>query len=658
MNDLLLLDTTIRDGSYVVNFQFTANDTAIIASSLDRAGVPLIEVGHGLGMSAGKDKLMLAAVSDEEYLRAASTSVKNGKWGMFFIPGIGTMDDIKMAADHGMDFIRIGTNVTDVTQSSPYVEKAKSLGLITFSNLMKTYALAPKHVGQVAKVVENLGFDYVCVVDSAGGMFPDDLVAYFSEIRSSSNMKIGFHGHNNLGLGIANSLKAVDLGAAVVDTSVRGLGRSSGNANTEIFLLALKRKSIDLGIEVKQILDLAEKVIDDYLKNYNQINSIDIISGYAQFHSSFLGLVFKYADKHRVDPRDLIVSVSEHDRVNADSGLIEMLASDLSKKSRENKRISIQLSNTRSNDRENSLMEVSHRAAKKASSIASKFGKKSVFNIVQSYRVKNRSKPSTVIHETDSIVYASAEIASLRDSKSVLKAVLDQVDYICLDSDKKLRISDRIIENVVKETPEEKLIFYSDLDVWSRSVCDLLNLVSSRIPNGPSVKVVGQNELSELSKLKLGILGFTINPGNSSPEFLVLTENLPSIDLGDFSSKLIVVDAIVGGLNSKEIKKLHDGKIPVLRPNMTGFIAAEIKALITLRESLAYGMEAIDYDGFRIAPCGVLAPRGTLIVDKLNDPGKLFGMADGKGFLIENAELREEESKTLHEFECRIASIE
>ena len=635
MSDLLLLDTTIRDGSYVVNFQFTAKDTSIIASSLDRAGVQLIEVGHGLGMSAGKDKCMLAAVSDEEYMRAASTSVKNGKWGMFFIPGIGTMDDIKMAADYGMDFIRIGTNVTEVSQSSPYVERAKSLGLITFSNLMKTYALAPKKVGGVSKVVEDLGFDFICVVDSAGGMFPEDIEAYFSEIRNSSSMKIGFHGHNNLGLGIANSLKAFDLGASVVDTSVRGLGRSSGNANTEIFLLALKRKSIDLGIEVKQILDLAEKVIDGYLKNYNQLNSIDIISGYAQFHSSYLGLVFKYADKYRIDPRDLIVSVSEHDRLNADSGLVEMLALDLSKKQRANKRISIQLSQRHFNDLEDSLPEVANRAAKEASSIASKFGKISVFNIVQSYRIKTRSNPSTIVHDTEFIVYASAEIACPRDAKRVIDAVKEHVDYICFDCDKKLKNSGSIIDIAFQEALKEKFIFYSDLDVWSKSVCDLLNFISLRSNNVPLLKLVGQNELAELCKIKLRILGFAINSGDSPPEVLILTENITEIELDNFSSNLIVLDAIVGGLCSKEVQVLQKGNIPVLRPNMSGFMAAEIKALITLRQSLANGIEVIEYDGFRIGPCGVLAPRGTLIVDNLQDPQKLFGMANGNGFLIE-----------------------
>jgi len=321
-----ILDNTLRDGSYVVDFKFTSKDTAVIASKLDEANIPFIEVGHGLGLHAGTRADMKSAEPDEAHLEAAKSVVKKGKWGMFFIPGFGRIEDIEMAATYGMDFIRIGTNITEVAASEPYIRRAKELGMIVFANFMKTYVLSADEVGEKAALSASFGSDVVCVVDSAGGMMMEDVSGYFNAIKKRTNTKIGFHGHNNLGLAIANTLKAIELGAYVVDTSVRGLGRSAGNTNTEMLLMVLKRLGMNLDIDVMRLFDLAEEHIDPILKNYSQVDSIGIISGYSSFHSSFQNKVMKYAAKYNVDPRLLIIKLTEHDKVNAPDELLEKLA--------------------------------------------------------------------------------------------------------------------------------------------------------------------------------------------------------------------------------------------------------------------------------------------------------------------------------------------
>ena len=138
-----ILDCTLRDGSYIIDYQFTDEDTYIISLGLKRAGVKLIEIGHGTGIGsseAGKGK---AAATDEEYINAAKAALEgsDAKFGMFFIPGIGTMEKLEKAAKLGIDFVRIGTNITEVDQAEKYIKKAKSLGLMVFANLMKSYAV-------------------------------------------------------------------------------------------------------------------------------------------------------------------------------------------------------------------------------------------------------------------------------------------------------------------------------------------------------------------------------------------------------------------------------------------------------------------------------------------------------------------------------------
>ena len=70
---------------HVINFQFTARDTAIIAGKLDEAEFELIEIGHGVGLGASEAGYGQAAETDEGYMEAAASAVKRAKWGMFCI---------------------------------------------------------------------------------------------------------------------------------------------------------------------------------------------------------------------------------------------------------------------------------------------------------------------------------------------------------------------------------------------------------------------------------------------------------------------------------------------------------------------------------------------------------------------------------------------
>src|SRR5262245_17225042 len=139
MNTPRILDCTIRDGSYVVDFQFTAEDTAVIAAGLERAGVEWIEIGHGLGLNASQAGKGASADSDDDYLRACANTLTRANWGTFFIPGVGRSVDLDRAAGFGMKFVRIGANAPEIAATEPFVHQARKLGLHVSVNLMKSY---------------------------------------------------------------------------------------------------------------------------------------------------------------------------------------------------------------------------------------------------------------------------------------------------------------------------------------------------------------------------------------------------------------------------------------------------------------------------------------------------------------------------------------
>ncbi len=102
--------------------------------------------------------------------------------------------------------------------------------MLVSSNLIKSYVLPPREFAKKAKIVEDFGADIITLVDSAGGMLPKDIKEYIEEMKNIGiKSRIGFHGHNNFSMGVANTLIALESGATIVDSTLMGIGRSAGN---------------------------------------------------------------------------------------------------------------------------------------------------------------------------------------------------------------------------------------------------------------------------------------------------------------------------------------------------------------------------------------------------------------------------------------------
>jgi 4-hydroxy-2-oxovalerate aldolase len=322
-----ILDTTLRDGSYVIDFQFSKQDTYNIAKRLDDLGFELIEIGHGTGLGSSEKNLGKAAATDEDYMVAGAEAIVKGKWGMFCIPGIAEVRHLEMAASHGMDFVRVGTEVSGVDSGKQLIEAARKLGMTVYCNLMKSYVATPEYFAKQASECLKMGAEAVYIVDSAGGMLPHEIQGYIDALRSvQPDAKIGFHGHNNLGLAVANSLHCAQQGVDIVDTSLQGLGRSAGNTPISQYLSVLSRYGFATHFDLIDIMKASEDLARPLVRNIG-VDTIDVTSGLAQFHSGFLGRVQKAADSHGIDVRRLIIELCKLDREKADQQLIDTAVS-------------------------------------------------------------------------------------------------------------------------------------------------------------------------------------------------------------------------------------------------------------------------------------------------------------------------------------------
>jgi 4-hydroxy-2-oxovalerate aldolase len=313
-----ILDTTLRDGSYVVNFGFTAEQTTRIAAALDDAGIDMIEVGHGVGLNASKAGQGQATETDEAYMEAAARAVRRGKWGMFAIPGICDLSHLEACFDHSIGVLRFGVSIDSFERVLPFVEKAKSAGVITCVNFMKSYTREPLDFEQAARRVVKEGADYVYVVDSAGNMTPSRVRQYCERI---SDLPVGFHAHNNLGLAVANALIAEECGAQIIDCSLQGMGRCTGNTMTEHFVALMQRTGKLAHINLITLLDTAEELVRPLLRQTGH-DSVDLICGYSGFHSSYMDVIRRFAIEFDVDPRLLIMEVCKVTQSDAPDDLV------------------------------------------------------------------------------------------------------------------------------------------------------------------------------------------------------------------------------------------------------------------------------------------------------------------------------------------------
>jgi 4-hydroxy 2-oxovalerate aldolase len=325
---MTILECTVRDGGYAIDFQWLPEEVAGIVSGLADAGFEYIEVGHGLGLGASRSSTP-ARCSDEETAAVAVAAKGAAKIGAFFIPGVGSAEDLRRFRAAGGDFVRVGTDVSTSETAWEFVELAASLGFDVFYNFMKSYAAEPFELLQRAVPIVARGARTVTIVDSAGGMLPNQVAAYVKVLHAGLDARIGFHGHNNLLLANANSLAAVQAGASVVDTTLLGMGRGGGNAQTETMLVVLEKAGYGTGISPLEVARIAERFVSAKPARLKGANELELIYGFALFHSGFTKRVQDVAAAYGVPYQDLILEVSRYAKENPSQALIEEVASQL-----------------------------------------------------------------------------------------------------------------------------------------------------------------------------------------------------------------------------------------------------------------------------------------------------------------------------------------
>ena len=271
------------------------------------------------------------AHADEDYLRAVVPRMKRARISALLIPGIGTVDHLRLVHDCGVKTIRVATHCTEADVAEQHIGLARKLGMDTVGFLMMAHMQEPENLAKQALLMESYGANCVYCTDSAGYMLPDDVSARVGALRSGlrPETEVGFHGHHNLAMGIANSLAAIEAGATRIDGSAAGLGAGAGNTPLEVFAAVCQRMGVETGIDLYKLVDVAEDLVVPMMDQPIRVDRDSLILGYAGVYSSFLLFAQRAAKKYNVSARDILVEMGRRRAVGGQEDLIEEVAIEL-----------------------------------------------------------------------------------------------------------------------------------------------------------------------------------------------------------------------------------------------------------------------------------------------------------------------------------------
>ncbi|BDB68949.1 4-hydroxy-2-oxovalerate aldolase [Comamonas thiooxydans] len=318
-------DMTLRDGMHPKRHQMTLEQMKSVATGLDAAGVPLIEVTHGDGLGGSSVNYGFPAHTDEEYLSTVIPLMKQAKVSALLLPGIGTVDHLKMAHELGVSTIRVATHCTEADVSEQHIAMARKMGMDTVGFLMMAHMNSAEGLVKQAKLMESYGANCIYITDSAGYMLPDDVKERLSAVRQAlkPETELGFHGHHNLAMGIANSLAAVEVGANRIDAAAAGLGAGAGNTPMEVLVAVCARMGIETGVDVFKIQDVAEDLVVPLMDFPIRIDRDALTLGYAGVYGSFLLFAKRAEAKYGIPARELLLELGRRGMVGGQEDMIE-----------------------------------------------------------------------------------------------------------------------------------------------------------------------------------------------------------------------------------------------------------------------------------------------------------------------------------------------
>lgn len=247
LNDIQLLDCTLRDGGYVNDWRFGYKNIVSIFERLLDSDVDIIEIGFlDDRRPFDKERSIMPSTfcADSIY---DSFDKKNKMIVGMIDYGTCSIENISKCEDSILDGIRVIFKKHIMHEAMEFCRKLKEMGYKVFSQLVSITSYNDEELLEIIEKVNDVKPYAVSMVDTYGLLYPEDMLHYYEILDKNvlPQIKIGFHAHNNLQLAYANSLAFLNKKTSrniVVDGTLFGMGKSAGNAPLELLAMRLNEK--------------------------------------------------------------------------------------------------------------------------------------------------------------------------------------------------------------------------------------------------------------------------------------------------------------------------------------------------------------------------------------------------------------------------------
>lgn len=289
-----ILDCTIRDGGYINNWNFSLEFGKALYWAVSSSGCEYIELGFCNPLTVKKD---LYKNCDFKSIQEIRRSYPNGARVSLLVDFSKELNAgmFPRQEELGAHILRVVTRKADAERAAVLASQLAEKGFETSVNFMGISNYNTAEIQALTRLMESFkrNVTYFYLADSFGSLIPSRLREIIRNIRSRTDVPLGFHPHNNLQLAFANVLEAIQEGVSIIDGSVYGMGRGGGNLNIETLLLFLEQACPNK-YNALPLLDFAEIYMEPIKKIHKWGNSLThVVSGALNCHPNFAGEMLK-----------------------------------------------------------------------------------------------------------------------------------------------------------------------------------------------------------------------------------------------------------------------------------------------------------------------------------------------------------------------------
>ncbi|MBD5401793.1 hypothetical protein HDR58_03185 [bacterium] len=233
-----ILDCTTRDGGHETNWNFTDDFVYQLMNSLNQSGVSYYEIGYRNHYdNEGKGCFYNCT---PEFLQKFYSAKGKLQLGVMTDTKRFSMEDFSGSENDFIDFVRIACHPDKIDETLNIAKEVHSKGYKVFVQLMDISNVDEQGYISLFKWKDKTILESLYFADSYGTLYPQDIEKYYNKLKILGYENLSFHGHDNVGMALQNSLKAVEMGAYSVDVTLDGIGRCGGNLNSKDLLEAIQ----------------------------------------------------------------------------------------------------------------------------------------------------------------------------------------------------------------------------------------------------------------------------------------------------------------------------------------------------------------------------------------------------------------------------------